>query len=109
MRFSRFIRPIACAPKGERDAVPGDGDAVLELGQILRVDLGAELNRALHSLGWRHRRELVRVRSVERISPEQYAFPPGVEIRAGIRNLADRQIGVTDAAEDVLVLLPEPT
>src|SRR3984957_13870075 len=108
MRFSRFIRPVARAAKGERYAMPGDGNAVLELGQILRVDPGAERDRALHSIAWRHRRELVRVRSIERVSAEQYALAARIEIRAGIGNLPDRQIGVTDAAEDVLVLPPEP-
>src|SRR3984957_9637297 len=88
--------------------MPGDGNAVLELGQILPVDPGAERDRALHSLGRRHRRELIRVRSVERVSAEQYAFPAGVEIRAGIGDLPDRQIGVADPAKDVLLLLPEP-
>src|SRR5580700_9564074 len=109
MGFSRLIRPVARAAKGERYAMPGDGNAVLELAQILRVDLGAERDRALHSLGWRHRRELVRVRSIERISAEQHALAARVEIRAGIGNLSNREIGVGDPAKNVLVLLPEST
>src|SRR3984957_11270977 len=109
MGFSRFIRPVARAAKGERYAMPGDGNAVLELAQKLRVDLSAESNRAPHSLAWRHRRDLVRVRSIERISAEQHAIAARVEIRAGIGNLPNRQIGVGDPAKNVLVLLPEPT
>ena len=50
MRASRFIRPVARAPKRERDPVPGDRNPVLELGAILRVDLGAELDRTLKPL-----------------------------------------------------------
>src|SRR5258708_37175038 len=67
MGFSRFIRPVARAAKREWDAVPGDRDAVLELFEILGVNLGAVLDRALHSLGWRKRRELIGIRSVERV------------------------------------------
>ncbi len=105
---SRLIRPVARAPERERDPVPGDRNAILELGDILRMDLGAELHRAPDSLGRRHRGELVRVRSVEGVSAEQHALAAGIEIRARIGNLADREIGIADAAEDVLVLLPEP-
>src|SRR6201994_2044743 len=108
MGFSRLIRPVARAAEREGDTMPGDRDAILELGQILRMDLSADFDRALHALRWRHGRELIGVRAVERVSPQQHALAAGVEIRAGIGDLADWQIGVTDAAEDVLILLPEP-
>ena len=72
------------------------------------MDLGAEFDRPPHPLGRRHCGELVGVGSVPGISAEQHAFAAGVQIRARVGNLPDRQIGVADATENMLVLLPEP-
>src|SRR5271166_4661419 len=107
MRAARLVGPVAGAAEGEGRAMPCDRYAVLELGAILRVDFGPIFDRALDALGRRHGGELVRVRPAERVGAEQHALPAGVEAAARIGNLPDRQIGVRDPAEDMLVLLPE--
>src|SRR5579863_545977 len=87
--------------------MPGDRYARLELGSILRMDLGAACEGDLDALGRRHRREFVGIRPAEKIGAEQYA--PAAKIITGTRigNLPDRQVGVGDSAENMLVLFPE--
>src|ERR1700683_4475621 len=103
----RRLRPVAGAAQRERYAMPRDGDPVFEFAPVLRVNGGAEFDRARNPLGRRHRGELERVRALVKIGAEQYASATAVEAAIGIGDLPDRQVGVADAAIDRLVLLPE--
>src|SRR5690242_11412386 len=106
--FSRLVRPVPGTPQREGRAMPGDGNAVLELRLVLRMDLGAVVDCAPHALLRRHGREFVGIRSIPGIAAQQNTLAGRVVVSAGIGNLPDRQIGVADAAEDDVVLLPEP-
>ena len=44
---ARLFRPLPRASQDERRAMPGDGDAGLELGSILRMDLRAAIERCI--------------------------------------------------------------
>src|SRR4029077_2019413 len=83
------------------------GNAILEFRRVLRMDLRAIFDGAPDSLLRRHGREFIRVRPVPGVAPEQDALAGRIEVGAGVGNLADRQIGIADAAENEIVLFPE--
>ena len=57
-----FLRPVAGTSKGERYAMPCDGNAVLELRLVLRMNAGAECDGARHPFLGRHGGEFVRAK-----------------------------------------------
>ena len=103
----RLVGPVAGAAQRKGHPMPRHGDAVLELGLVLRMNAGAEFDRARNPLGRRHRREFVGVRTVEQIGAQQHAPAGAIESGVRIGDLPNRQVGVADAAVDRLVLLPE--
>ena len=48
--LARLVGPVGEAALRERHAMPGDGDAVFELGRVLRMDLRAQFDRLAHAL-----------------------------------------------------------
>src|SRR5438270_9476328 len=108
MLLPRALAPGSRATEREGNAVPGYGDAVFELGAVLRMDAGAEFDRARHPVARCHRGEFVGVRALVDIGAQQHAAAVPVVAVAGIGDLPDRQIRVADAAIDRFVLFPEP-
>ena len=108
MRRPALVGPIAGAAQGEGRTMPGDGDAVFEFVLILRMDLRSEGDRAPDPLGRRQGGELIGVRPVIQVGAQQHALAAGVHAVLRIADSVDRQIGEADAAEDRLILLPEP-
>ena len=106
MRRARLLGPHAEASHRERRAVPGDGDAVVEFLRVLRMNLAAVFHGLRHSLLRRHGGELRGVESPE-IPAEQHALAVAEIAAVRVADIADRQIGVGDAAVDLLVLFPE--
>src|SRR6202790_3140932 len=98
-----FVAPVAGATQCKGYAMPGHRDAVLEFSAVLRMNAGADLDRAGDPLGRRHRGEFVGVGGAE-----QHAPAGAIEAAVRIGDLPDRQIGIADTAIDRLVLLPEP-
>src|SRR5438105_6125758 len=107
VRDARLLAPVAAATERKRHPMPCHGNAVFIFGRILRMDHGAELDRACHPLGRRHCGKFIGAGAVEDISAEQHAAPRTIESGVGIGDLADRQVGIANAAIDRLVLLPE--
>ncbi|WP_183257751.1 hypothetical protein [Bradyrhizobium sp. CIR48] len=68
-----LIGPVGAAAEREWHPVPGDGDAVLELCPVLRMDGCAELGRAPHAFIRRYAGELEGISAFEKISNEQDA------------------------------------
>jgi hypothetical protein len=86
--------------------MPGDRDSVGEFRFVLRVDKAAEFDRPPHALFGRHCIELVG-EGAPRVAAEQNGGAVGEKSGRGVADQGDRQVGVTDAAEYGLVLLPE--
>src|SRR5262245_43306996 len=69
-----IVGPVTRTSKRERRAVPGNGNAVLELILVLRMNEAALLQGARDAFLWRHGRELVRIRAVPCVAAEQHAL-----------------------------------
>src|SRR5439155_21993769 len=107
MLLPRLLAPGSRASQGEGNTMPGDGDAVFELGAVLWMNPGTKFNRTRNPVGRRHRGELVGVRSLKNIGAEQHPAAIAIEAAARVGDLPDRQVGVADAAVDRGGLLPE--
>src|SRR6516164_9921947 len=107
MLGSCLFGPAACAAQGEGHPMPGDRDAVLEFGAILRMQAGTEFDGARNPLGGLHRRKFIGIGVVVKVGAEKDAPARTVESGVWIGDLPNRQIGVADAAVDRFVLLPE--
>ena len=106
MLGAQFLGPVPGAPQSPGHAMPGDRDAVLEFGRILRMNLRSPLDRLADAFFGGHRRDLEGI-GPEGVGTEQHART-FVEIACA--RIADQrvgQIGEGDAAVDRLILFPE--
>src|SRR6266516_6962718 len=103
----RLFGPVAGTAEGKGYAMAGYRDPVVVFFAVLRVKAGAEFAGTGDPFGRRHRREFIGVGAIEQIGAQQHPPATTVEARVRIGDLADRQVGVTDAAIDRLVLLPK--
>src|SRR5437588_6147970 len=103
LRASR-LRPHAETAKGRRHAMPGHRYPCLKLFQSLRMNLRPIFERAAHALLGRKGGEFISVCAAW--IGEQNSLGAVIAV-ARIAELANGQIGETDAAIDRLVLFPE--
>src|ERR1019366_9761161 len=91
--------------------MPGHSHAALEFFRVLRMDLGALLQRRLDLVLSRKGREILRGEAFatvgKAISPQQYPSSAFLIIRRGVADCGDRLVGIGDAAIDVFVFFPE--
>src|SRR6516164_8308571 len=71
MLGSCLFGPAAGAAQGKGYPMPGDRDAVLEFGAILRMQAGTEFDGARNPLGGLHRREFIGVGVVVKVGAEK--------------------------------------
>src|ERR1700677_3457742 len=86
--------------------MPGDGDAVVEFLAVLRVNTAAVFHGLRDPLFRRHRGEFGRIDPPD-VGAEQDTLALAEVTRAGIGDIADRKVGIADAAVDLLIFLPE--
>src|SRR5579859_6121374 len=86
--------------------MPGNGHAVVELLVVLRMDLAAVLDHLLYPLLRRHRGEFHGAEAPD-ICAQQYPLARALKSGVRISDVHDRQVGVSNAAKNLLVLFPE--
>src|SRR5258708_5787858 len=79
-----FLGPASRTAQGEGHPMPGHSNPVFELGAVLRMNAGTELDRARHPVRRRHRGEFVGIGALIDISAEQHATAASIEAAAGI-------------------------
>src|SRR5258708_4101635 len=73
-----FIVPASGAAQGAGHPMPGHRDSVFELGAVLRMNAGAELDGARHPVRRGHRGEFIRIGALKDIGAEQHATAASV-------------------------------
>src|SRR5438105_15172461 len=108
MLLPRLLAPGSRTSQGEGNTMPGDGDAVFELGAVLRMNPGTKFNRTRNPVGRRDRGEFVGLRSLKNIGAEQHPAALSIEAGAPIGDLPDGAVGRAVGASERLVALREP-